>query len=77
MVYALSSGSVYHFCLSLFLTFHLFHYRNLQSNGLSGRMPSELGNLKDLEELRLDRNKLQGTVPGNNGSRVASNMHGM
>ncbi|WOG81233.1 hypothetical protein DCAR_0100378 [Daucus carota subsp. sativus] len=50
---------------------------NLQSNGLSGRLPSELGNLKDLEELRLDRNKLQGTVPGNNGSRVASNMHGM
>ncbi|KAK1353337.1 putative LRR receptor-like serine/threonine-protein kinase [Heracleum sosnowskyi] len=50
---------------------------NLQSNGLSGRLPSELGNLKDLEELRLDRNKLQGTLPGNNGSRVASNMHGM
>ncbi|KAI7985141.1 putative LRR receptor-like serine/threonine-protein kinase [Camellia lanceoleosa] len=40
--------------------------RNLQSNGLTGKLPSELGNFKYLEELRLDRNNLQGNVPATN-----------
>lgn len=54
--------------------------RNLQSNGLSGKLPPELGNLGYLEELYLDRNKLQGTVPagGNKGlTSNASKLHGM
>ncbi|KAK7287526.1 hypothetical protein RIF29_00807 [Crotalaria pallida] len=37
------------------------------SNGLTGRLPPELGNLRYLQELRLDRNRLQGSVPA--GSR--------
>ena len=37
--------------------------RNLQSNGLTGLIPPELSNLNHLLELRLDRNRLQGSVP--------------
>ncbi|KAI8001555.1 hypothetical protein LOK49_LG09G00821, partial [Camellia lanceoleosa] len=40
----------------------IYDIANLQSNGLTGKLPSELGNLKYLEELRLDRNKLQGNA---------------
>ncbi|THG02025.1 hypothetical protein TEA_028605 [Camellia sinensis var. sinensis] len=50
---------------------------NLQSNGLTGKLPSELGNFKYLEELRLDRNKLQGNVPATNSSDFTSSMHGI
>jgi len=49
--------------------------RNLQSNGLTGRLPSELANLKYLQELRLDRNKLEGSVPAASTSNFPSNMH--
>lgn len=51
--------------------------RNLESNGLSGRLPPELGNLRHLEELRLDRNRLEGTVPGSNTSSFVSDVNGM
>ncbi|KAL0000087.1 hypothetical protein SO802_019689 [Lithocarpus litseifolius] len=37
--------------------------RNLQSNGLTGLTPPEHSNLNHLLELRLDRNRLQGSVP--------------
>lgn len=35
----------------------------LQANGLSGALPSELGNLAKLEELRLSNNQLNGAIP--------------
>lgn len=59
-------------CLKLFVC-----ARNLQANGLTGKLPSELGNLKNLQELRVDRNKLQGTIPGANFTDLASAMKGM
>ncbi|KAF7151694.1 hypothetical protein RHSIM_Rhsim02G0117900 [Rhododendron simsii] len=39
---------------------------NLESNALTRELPPELGNLNYLEELRLDRNKLRGTILRNN-----------
>lgn len=51
--------------------------RNLESNGLTGALPAELGNLKSLVELRLDRNKLQGTVPAHSSADSVTNFHGM
>lgn len=51
--------------------------RNLESNGLTGTMPQELGNLKYLEELLLDRNKLQGNVPAESSINFTSNVQGM
>ncbi|KAK7244727.1 hypothetical protein RIF29_39553 [Crotalaria pallida] len=45
------------------------------SNGLTGRLPPELGNLRYLQELRLDRNRLQGSVPAGSSSIFDSNMH--
>ncbi|KAG5375463.1 hypothetical protein IGI04_040059 [Brassica rapa subsp. trilocularis] len=36
--------------------------RNLQSNGLTGKLPPELGNLKYLKELHIDRNRLRGSL---------------
>ncbi|KAK6137502.1 hypothetical protein DH2020_028755 [Rehmannia glutinosa] len=48
---------------------------NLRSNGLTGKLPYELGNLKYLEELRLDRNKFLGAIPGN--SSYPSKTYGM
>ena len=62
---------------NLLLFFFFCYHRNLQSNGLTGSLPAELGNLKYLQELRLDRNKLQGTVPADNNSAFTANMHGM
>ncbi|RAL44383.1 hypothetical protein DM860_011660 [Cuscuta australis] len=51
---------------------------NLRSNGLSGRFPYELiRNLKFLEELRVDRNKLLGMVLGSNVAYSTSSVHGM
>lgn len=44
---------------------------------LTGELPPKLGNLNYLEELRLDRNKLQGTIPGNNNSASNSSIYGM
>ncbi|KAG6518098.1 hypothetical protein ZIOFF_021500 [Zingiber officinale] len=38
--------------------------RNLHSNGFTGKIPPELGKLKNLVELRLDRNMLEGQIPG-------------
>ncbi|KAG2323667.1 hypothetical protein Bca52824_016880 [Brassica carinata] len=35
---------------------------NLQPNGLTGKLPPELGNLKYLKELHIDRNRLQGSL---------------
>jgi hypothetical protein len=40
--------------------------RNFHSNGLTGKIPSELGKLQNLVELRLDRNRLKGSIPGSN-----------
>ncbi|KAI9072612.1 hypothetical protein K1719_045448 [Acacia pycnantha] len=51
--------------------------KNLQSNGLTGRLPPALGNLRCLQELRLDRNKLQGLVPAGGSSNFPTNMRGM
>ncbi|GJN25991.1 hypothetical protein PR202_gb13881 [Eleusine coracana subsp. coracana] len=39
-------------------------YRNFHSNGLTGNIPPELGKLQNLVELRLDRNRLKGSIPG-------------
>lgn len=65
-------------CPYLLLALAIFcFYRNLQSNGLMGNMPTELGNLKYLQELRLDRNKLKGTLPASNGSDYPSDTSGM
>ncbi|MBA0762073.1 hypothetical protein Gotri_024626 [Gossypium trilobum] len=50
---------------------------NLQSNGLTGSLPAELGNLKYLEELRLDRNRLKGAVPAYSNSTFTANTRGM
>jgi len=44
---------------------------------LTGRLPPELGNLRFLQELRLDRNRLQGPIPAGDSSNFGSNMHGM
>ncbi|KAG2371962.1 uncharacterized protein HKW66_Vig0240830 [Vigna angularis] len=65
-----------------FLIFHVqeipfLHFRNLQSNGLIGRLPPELGNLRFLQELQLDRNRLQGPIRAGDNSNFASNMHGI
>ena len=54
-----------------------FTCRNLESNGLTGRLPPELGKLNNLEELLLDRNRLQGTVPAGSNADFPSSMHGM
>lgn len=51
--------------------------RNLQSNGLTGKLPSELGKLTYLQELRLDRNKLKGTLPASSGSNFTTKVYGM
>ncbi|MCI03782.1 LRR receptor-like kinase, partial [Trifolium medium] len=51
--------------------------KSLKSNGLTGRLPSEFGNLRYLQEVRLDRNRLQGPVPASGTYNFASNMHGM
>lgn len=51
--------------------------RNLQSNGLTGRLPPELGNLGHLEVLQLDRNRLRGTVPAGSNPDFTSSDHGM
>ena len=40
---------------------------DLRENGLNGRLPSELGNLTNLEELRLFENQLTGPVPSSLG----------
>ena len=39
---------------------------NLQSHGLTGEIPSEIGNLINLEILRLGNNELTGTIPPRN-----------
>jgi hypothetical protein len=49
----------------------------MQSNGLTGRLPPELANLKYLQELWLDRNKLEGSIPATSTSNFPSNMHQM
>ena len=41
---------------------------NLYSNELSGEIPSELGNLTNLETLKLDRNELSGEIPSELGN---------
>uniref|UniRef100_A0A803LQN2 Protein kinase domain-containing protein n=1 Tax=Chenopodium quinoa TaxID=63459 RepID=A0A803LQN2_CHEQI len=50
---------------------------NLLSNGSTGMLYHELGHLKSLQELPLDRNKLLGTVPGAATADYKPNMHGM
>ena len=40
----------------------------LRGNGLSGKMPPELGNLSSLEGLLLDSNQLSGSIPSELGS---------
>nr|KAJ0219287.1 hypothetical protein LSAT_V11C300104170 [Lactuca sativa] len=51
---------------------------DLGMNQLSGPIPSQIGDLVSyLQELRLDRNKLEGTVPGANSTDFASTMRGM
>lgn len=55
----------------------MYSYRNLQSNGLTGRLPPELGNLRYLQELWLDSNRLQGPIPASGTYSFASTMHGM
>lgn len=69
--------SRFNFHLTFYIFFPAIITRNLESNGLTGRLPPELGNLKYLEELWLDRNKLQGTVPAESDSNFTSSMHKM
>lgn len=72
------ASSLFLFSLFHLLTCFVFPFcSNLESNGLTGRLPSELGNLKYLQELRLDRNKLKGVVPAANGSDFPANTNGM
>lgn len=62
----------------IFVGLYVFPFcRNLQSNVLTGKLPYELGTLRYLEELRLDRNKLLGTIPAANGSDFSPVKHGM
>ena len=41
---------------------------DLAANGLTGSIPSELGNLRDLEHLFLDNNELAGPIPSSLGN---------
>lgn len=72
----------YWFCM-IFVGLYAFLYfpslccRNLQSNVLTGKLPYELGMLRYLEELRLDRNKFIGTIPAANSSQFSAIKHGM
>ena len=43
-------------------------YLDLRFNTLSGSIPAALGNLSQLEGLRLDGNALSGTIPGELGN---------
>ena len=48
---------------------------NLISNGLTGTIPAELGNLTNLESLYLGRNRLTGTIPAELGN--LTNLHSL
>lgn len=71
----ISVSVVFFLCFMAFiflLALTIFHlYRNLQSNGLVGKLPPELGNLEYLEELRLDRNKLGGILPATSSDSIS------
>jgi len=41
---------------------------DLRENELAGTIPSDIGNLTDLQELELDRNQLNGTIPTDIGN---------
>ena len=44
---------------------------NLWANGLTGQLPTEIGQLHDLERLRLDENELTGDIPPTIGTLVS------
>ena len=50
--------------------------RNIQSNELIGLIPLALSNLNHLLELRLDRNRLQGSVPATSNPNFSSDIRG-
>ena len=54
--------------------FSLAFFRDLHSNGLTGTIPFELGNLAYLAELRLDRNRFSGPIPGSNDLSSSSSL---
>lgn len=62
------------FCFSDLINFCCC--RNLGSNGLTGRIPPELGNLKNLQKLWLDRNRLLGSLPVAGNPDFSSNKTG-
>ena len=47
---------------------HIFGGLGLNNNQLSGPIPSQLGNLANLEELFLDINQLSGSIPSELGN---------
>lgn len=52
-------------------------FRDLHSNGLTGKIPPELGKLENLVELRLDRNRLEGQIPGGTMLNFSATLHAM
>lgn len=60
--------------LCAFLRFHnssvLLCPRDLHGNRLNGVIPSELGKLANLVELRLSNNRLTGIIPAINDSNM-------
>ncbi|KAJ6349605.1 hypothetical protein OIU77_007061 [Salix suchowensis] len=58
--------------------FDIFSEKVLEYASISsGSLPPELGNLKSLQELWLDRNRLQGSVPASSSSDFTSSAFGM
>ncbi|KAG6383244.1 hypothetical protein SASPL_157011 [Salvia splendens] len=73
----ISEASVKGFLAPEFYKLSALQELNLQSNVLTGKLPYELGMLRYLEELWLDRNKFIGTIPAANSSGFSAIKHGM
>ena len=76
-------GVLFCFCFLLLLSYLLISLcsfvslRNLRSNGLTGSLPPELGNLVSLVELHLNKNNLNGIIPASNNTKSSSKTIGM
>ena len=63
-------------CVGFSELINFCYCRNLQSNELIGLIPLALSNLNHLLELRLDRNRLQGSVPATSNPDFSSDIRG-